>query len=304
MRRALIETLLEQAETDRRVFFLTGDLGWAVVEPFADKYPDRFLNVGVAEQNMIGLATGLAQAGFVPFAYTIATFASMRPYEQMRNGPILHRLPVRLVGVGGGFAYGHAGSTHFALEDLCLARAQPGLTVVAPADPAQTRSVLEALMSLEGPAYLRVGKGGNPEVPGLSGRFAFGRPEVIHEGSDVLLLATGAMALVSLEASAALAADGISASVAVMAHLPYAPTDALVDLLERFPATMTVEEGYTAGGLGSLVAEAIATGGLACRLALRGVRKPLSGLSGSAAWLRSQAGLDPDSLAAAARELC
>src|SRR5262245_52293790 len=128
---------MELAERDPRVLLLTGDLGFRALEPFAARFPGRFFNVGAAEQNMVGLATGLAEAGFVPFVYSIAPFATLRPFEFIRNGPVLHRLPVRVVGTGGGFEYGVAGPTHHALEDVGTLRTQPGLTVLAPADPLQ-----------------------------------------------------------------------------------------------------------------------------------------------------------------------
>ncbi len=126
MRATFVRTLMELAEEDERIVLLTGDLGFTVVEPFAERFPGRFFNVGVAEQNMLGVATGLAEAGYVPFAYSIATFATLRSYEFVRNGPVLHRLPVRVVGVGGGLEYGMNGLTHYALEDIALMRAQPG----------------------------------------------------------------------------------------------------------------------------------------------------------------------------------
>jgi transketolase len=301
VRKAFVEALLEMAASDPRIFLLTGDLGWSVLEPFAARYPDRFLNAGVAEANMAGIATGLAQAGYVPFIYSIATFTSMRCYEQVRNGPILHRLPVRVIGIGGGYAYGHAGPTHFALEDLAIARVQPGFTVLAPADPRQARSAMLALRALEGPAYLRVGKGGNPEVPGLDGRFAFDRPELVREGTDLLFLATGTIVLEALAAAEALAGEGVSAAVAVLAHLGFAPAPALVELIGRYPAVVSVEEGYASGGLGSLAAEAIARNGLRSRLETCGVRAGLSGESGSEAFMRKKAGLDAAALAEAGR---
>ena len=133
MRGAFVKALVELAERDPRILLLTGDLGYAALEPFAEKFPTRFFNVGVAEQNMIGVATGLAEAGFLPFAYSIANFAALRPYEFIRNGPVLHRLPVRIVGMGGGFEYGHAGPTHFGIEDAGIMRVQNGLTVISPA---------------------------------------------------------------------------------------------------------------------------------------------------------------------------
>ena len=303
MRKAFVEALLELADADDRIFLLTGDLGWSVLEEFAARKPKRFLNAGVAEANMAGLAAGLAQAGFIPFIYSIATFSSMRCYEQVRNGALAHRLPVRVVGIGGGYAYGHAGPTHYALEDLAIGRTQPGMTVLAPADPAQARSVVRATAGLPGPAYLRIGKGGNPEVPGLDGRFAFGRPEVVREGTQVLLVTCGTMAHEALAAARALEGEGISAAVAVLAHVGFKPSAELVALLRRFASVVSVEDGYAAGGLGSLVAEAIAEEGLSCRLAIRGVGQPFSGVSGSEAWMRAQAGLDAASLASAARAL-
>src|SRR5438093_2400618 len=138
MRRAFVNTLVELAERDPRILLLTGDLGYLALEPFSERFPDRFFNVGVAEQNMVGLATGLAEAGYIPFCYSIVTFASLRPYEFIRNGPILHQLPVRVVGVGGGVEYGHNGATHYGLEDVGVMRVQPGISVIAPADAQQT----------------------------------------------------------------------------------------------------------------------------------------------------------------------
>src|SRR5213080_1962554 len=155
MRRAFVNTLVELAERDPRVLLLTGDLGYMALEPFAQRFPDRFFNVGVAEQNMVGLATGLAEAGFIPFVYSIVTFASLRPYEFIRNGPILHQLPVRIVGVGGGFDYGHNGATHYALEDVGILRLQRGITVVVPAEDAQIQSMLTETYTLPRPVYYR-----------------------------------------------------------------------------------------------------------------------------------------------------
>src|SRR5438552_7876119 len=135
MRAAFANTLTELAARDPRILLLTADLGYMALEPFAHKFPNRFINVGVAEQNMVGLATGLAEAGFIPFVYSIVTFAALRPYEFIRNGPILHRLPVRLVGVGGGFEYGPQGASHHGLGGVRGKRVQPGIGVIAPGRP-------------------------------------------------------------------------------------------------------------------------------------------------------------------------
>ncbi|MCB1013822.1 MAG: hypothetical protein KDB10_01705, partial [Acidimicrobiales bacterium] len=272
MRRALIDALVARAERDPRVVLLTGDLGFTVVEPFAERFPDRFVNVGVAEQNLVGLATGMAEAGMVPFTYSLASFTALRPYEFVRNGPVLHRLPVRLVGVGGGFEYGVQGATHHGLEDLGVLRLQPGLTVVAPADGAQLVTALDVTADLPGPVYYRVGKTDPPPVPGLAGRFRLGRAEVLHEGDEVVVLATGAIAGAAAEAAGALRRAGRSAGAAVVACVAPPPVDDLVALLRDVPVAVTVEAHYAAGGLGSVVAEVVADHGLGCRVVRQGVR--------------------------------
>src|SRR3974390_2091985 len=133
MRVTFVQTLADLACSDPRIVLLTGDVGFMVLESFVARDPDGFFNVGVAEQNMIGLATGLAEAGLMPFVYSIVPFAVLRPYEFIRNGPVQHRLPVRIVGVGGGLEYGINGLSHYGLEDIAVTRVQPGLTVIAPA---------------------------------------------------------------------------------------------------------------------------------------------------------------------------
>jgi transketolase len=296
MRTALVEALCALAAGDGRVMLLTADLGWGALEPFASAFPDRFLNVGVAEQNLMGVATGLALEGAVPFAYSIATFATMRCYEQFRDGPVLHRLPVRLVGMGGGFAYGHAGPTHHALEDLSITRALPGVTVVAPADPSQARAAVRATADLPGPVYLRIDKNPQPDIPGLSGRFALDRPELVRPGRDVLLLSTGSISSEAARAGEALAARGVSAAVAVQAHLGFEAGPLLSQLIAGYPTVVTVEEGSVAGGLAALAAEAIARDGLNCRLLARGFRGPLLATSGGVDFLRRRHGLDAESL--------
>jgi transketolase C-terminal domain/subunit len=152
MRREFVSALVELAREDERIVLLTGDLGFAALEPFAEAFPDRFFNAGVAEQNMLGMATGLAEAGFTPYAYSIATFASMRGYEFIRNGAVLHNLPVRVVGIGEGVDYGHNGMTHYSLEDVGLMRMQPGLSIVVPVDAAHVGTALRAIQELDGPA--------------------------------------------------------------------------------------------------------------------------------------------------------
>jgi transketolase len=297
MRSAFAQVLLDLAERDERIVLLTGDLGFAVLEPFAERHPDRFWNAGVAEQNMVGLATGLAEAGYTPYVYSIATFASMRGYEFVRNGPILHQLPVRVVGVGGGMDYGHNGVTHYALEDAGIMRVQPGIAVVAPADPEQTRAALPAIQALPGPVYLRLGKESQP-VPGLEGRFALGRAERIGDGRDAALVALGGMGATAVEAAARLAAEGVDAAVIIVSSLNPAPTEDLAEALADVPLAVSAEAHYVNGALGSLVAETIAERALPCRLIRAGLRAMPIGATGSRPHLYDLHGLAPDQLAA------
>jgi transketolase len=270
---------------------MTADLGFMVLEEFAKAHPSRFFNVGVAEANMIGLATGLAASGFIPFTYSIATFASMRCYEQIRNGPVLHGLPVRIVGVGGGFEYGHAGYTHHALEDLGIARIQPGLTVIAPADHLQASAAIRMTYDLPGPIYYRLGKRDDYVLPGLEGRFRLGRVETIRTGSDILILTLGSISAEAVKAGELLALQGIQATVCVVSSLRPAPVEDLAQLLARFRVTVTVEEHYSEGGLGSLVSEIAAESASICRVVRCGVKAMPASVCGSEACLREASGL-------------
>jgi transketolase len=300
MRDDFVAELAELAATDERVVLLTGDLGYLVLDVFSSRFPDRFFNVGVAEQNMVGIATGLAEAGYVPFVYSIATFATMRAYEFVRNGPVLHNLPVRIVGVGGGFDYGHNGITHFALEDYAVMRAQPGLTVVAPADSAQARAAVWATRELAQPIYFRVGKTGTP-VPGLNGRFAAGGIQLIGDGADVALIAIGSIAREAQRAAEMLAEEGVAATVAVVSTFNPSPVEDLAQLLGGLSLAISVETHYLSGGLGSLVAETITERGLSCRLIRAGVDSVPRGLAGSQQFLEDRFGLSAHHLAATAQ---
>jgi transketolase len=296
VRATFVRTLVDLAEEDERIVLLTGDLGFTVVEPFAERFPDRFFNVGVAEQNMLGVATGLAEAGYVPFAYSIATFATLRSYEFIRNGPVLHRLPVRVVGVGGGLEYGMNGLTHYALEDIAVMRAQPSMTVLAPADHQQARAALIASAAVPGPVYFRLGKNETQTVPGLDGRLRLGEVEQIGAGRDVAIVATGSIAHEAVAAVDLLEARGWHARLVVAACLSPAPTDALAGALRGVAHAVTVEAHYLSGGLGSLVSEVIAESGLPCRVVRCGVAD-LPECVGSEAFMNNAHGLSAEAIA-------
>jgi transketolase len=302
MRKAFTRTLVELAEADPRIMLLTGDLGYMALEPFSDRFPDRFVNAGVAEQNMVGVATGLAEAGFIPFVYSIVTFASLRPYEFIRNGPVLHQLPVRVVGVGGGFEYGPQGTTHHGLEDLAVMRVQPGMTVIATADHRQHATALRATWDLPGPVYYRIGKDDTTEVPGLDARFRLGRAELVRPGRDVCLVATGSVAAEAAAAAEMLGARGVDAGCLIVACLQPAPAEDIAAALGNVPAALTVEAHYANGGLGSLVSEVVAERGIRCRVRRCAVRTTPDGVSGSQRFMHQVHGLSREALVETALE--
>lgn len=296
MRRAFVRTLVELAESDSRIVLLTADLGFMVLEEFNDRFPERFFNVGVAEANMVGVATGLATCGYIPFCYSIAPFATLRPYEHIRNGPILHNLKVRIIGVGEGYDYGHGGFTHHALEDLAVTRAQPGLSVIVPADSEQLESALRQTYDISGPLYLRTGKDERGPIPNLLGRFRLGKCEVIREGSDLLIVCVGAITQDVVTAVDNLARQQVTCTVAVVSSLRPAPVDDLAELLSAFSLVVTVEEHYIDGGLGSLVAEIAGDRGIGATIVRSGVRNGLPQVFGGASYLRQSCGLNVEGI--------
>ena len=296
MRLTFVKTLVELAKNDDRIVLLTADLGYSALETFRDQFPNRFLNVGVAEQNMIGVATGLAEAGFIPFVYSIVTFAALRPYEFIRNGPIAHKLPVRVVGIGGGMEYSHNGLSHFGVEDVAVMRTQPGISVFAPADSQQTQTILHHTWDLNGPIYYRLGKDDRTIVPGLDGAFELGKAQLISEGKDCLLISMGAIGNETAAAVAELSAKGLSCAHAVLAHINPVPDESFVSLLASYPYVFTIEAHYLNGGLGSLVSEFIAERGIKTKLIRIGLASTPDSITGNQAFLYERHGLSSQAI--------
>jgi transketolase len=299
MRTSFVETLCEAAGADGRVWLLTADLGYSVLERFAARFPGRYVNVGVAEQNMIGIAAGLARSGAVVFVYSIANFPTFRCLEQVRNDVCYHGADVKVVSVGGGFAYGPQGYTHHGLEDLAVMRALPGMTVVAPGDPAEARLATRALAARPGPAYLRLGKAREPAVHAGEPAFALGRALEVRPGRDVTLISTGGMLAETAAAAGRLAREGIDARVLSMHTLKPLDADAVRRAARETAAVVTVEEHSVTGGLGSAVAEVLAECGAAVPLCRWGAPDEPRHDVGSQAYLRRLCG-DLDDLVRAA----
>jgi len=302
MRTAFIETLTAMAARDERIMLLTGDLGFGVVEPFAQQFPTRFINVGVAEQNMTGLATGLALSGKIVFTYSIANFPTLRCLEQIRNGPCYHNTNVKVVSVGGGLAYGSLGMSHHATEDIAVMRALPNITVVAPGDPVETRAVTEALSAREGPAYLRLGRAGEPLVHEGALSLEIGRALQLREGSDLTLMSTGGMLATTAQVASLLDQLGVSCRVLSMHTIKPLDSAAILAAATETHLVVTIEEHSILGGLGGAVAEVMAESGCRARLKRIGLPSAFIVQVGSRDYLANQHGLSPGAIATTVKD--
>lgn len=271
MRTAFIKTLTALAEADKNVWLVTGDLGFSVFEDFITRFPDQYLNVGVAEQNLIGVSAGLALAGKRPFAYSISTFATMRPLEQIRNDICYQNLPVVIVGGGSTFSYSTFGCTHFPLEDLALMRALPNMSVCCPGDPREVAALLQAASKHKGPLYLRLAKKGEPVVHADDTAIELGKMVEVRAGNDAAIVVAGRQLPNAVAAAELLRKVGIATRVLSCHTLKPFDAPALLKAARETKALVTVEEHSLIGGLASAVAETLSQGNVAVRLRSLGV---------------------------------
>lgn len=257
MRTAFIKTLCELAEKNKNIWLLTGDLGYNVLEPFLQHFPDRFVNVGVAEQNMIGVATGLALSGKIVFVYSIANFPTLRCLEQIRNDICYHKANVKIVAVGGGLVYGVGGITHYATEDLSVMRSLPNMVVIAPADPIETTLAVQNILNYPFPCYLRLSKANDPIVHKNTPNFQIGKAIELKNGYDVTLIGTGGMVYNCLKVAEILEKEGISTRVLSMHTIKPLDREAISLAAIETKIVLTIEEHVAYGGLSSAVAEVI-----------------------------------------------
>jgi len=305
MRAAYAEALAALAAKDPRVCVVEADLARATgTGPFAKAFPDRFFNVGVAEANLIGVASGLAATGKRPFAATFGCFASRRCFDQWFLSANYAGLEVVLVGTDPGVTAAYNGGTHMPLEDLALMRAVPGLAIVEPADAACLEAAVALALERRGCTYIRLQRKAAPALYAPGERFALGEAKLLREGGDVLIVAMGALMVgEALKAAAALAAEGIGA--AVLDSWCLAPIDRAA-ILDRASATRRVvscENHRVTGGLGSAIAELLAEGGVPARLARIGVGADEFGEVGTQDWLAERFKLTAPHIAAAAKGL-
>jgi len=301
VRDAFINRLTHLAARNPRLFLITGDLGFGVLTKFAADRPGQFLNAGVAESNMTGLATGLALDGRIVFTYSIGNFPTVRCLEHVRNDAAYHEANVKVVAIGGGFSYGPLGMSHHATEDLAILRAIPGITVVSPGCLWEVEEATETLATTPGTCYLRLDKSSAGRTNRPRERFQLGKVRTLRNGRDVTLLATGGILGATLEAADRLASDGIEARV-LSAHT-IRPFDAetVFQACRETAGIITVEEHVVDGGLGGLVAETCLEGGVVPRAFHRiGLRAGFASVVGSQEYLRARYRMDAGAIAASA----
>jgi transketolase len=300
-RKAFAETLLELARADERIVAVCNDsVGSSNLVGFREEFPDRLINVGIAEQDLVGVGAGLANGGFIPFVSAAAPFLTGRALEQIKADVAYSNTHVILCGQSPGVAYGELGPTHHSIEDLSWTRAIDNLNVLVPADPAQTRAAVRWAAGNPGPLYLRVPRFKVPEVTPEDAVLEPGRALTLRDGDDVTIVAVGSMVTRALDAAEALAADGIGARVINMPFVDPLDEATLLEAARETRGIVTVEEAIVTGGLGAAVASLVAQHEPA-PMRILGV----TGFAptGSASYLLDHFGLTADGIASAAHEL-
>lgn len=302
MRNAFADETTRLGRADPRVVLLSGDIGNKLFDKFKDANPGRFINCGIAEANMMGVAAGLALSGLRPIVYTITPFTTTRCFEQIRVDACYHNVPVIIVGTGSGLSYAELGPTHHSCEDLAILRVLPNMTVLAPADEVELRQCLRAALTLDGPAYIRIGKKGEAIIPKRDDAFAIGRAITVSDGSDVCLIGTGTLMPAVLEAAGLLRRHGISARVESCHTIKPLDLAMLAEVSRCYRLLVTVEEHSRIGGLGGGVAEWLAARAGSPRLLSIGTDDEFMHEVGTQEYARAKYGLTGEGIARRVRD--
>ena len=258
MRTTFVRTLKNLARKDERIFLITPDMGYSVLETFREEFPDRFLNSGIAEQNTIGIAAGLAETGKIVYVYSIIPFVTMRCFEQVRIDLAYNNTNVKLVGVGAGLTYGSLGASHHAIEDIAIMRALPNMAVLCPGDPIETEQLILRSYEKEGPMYIRLGKNGEPSIHKEGTKFEIGKATQVTDGNDLILITTSTMLETGKRWVDEWKKENTSVTLISMHTMKPFDVATVKDLINRDIPIITLEEHSIIGGLGSAVSEVIA----------------------------------------------
>lgn len=261
MRKACLDQIYNLARKDKRVIFIGSDIAAGTLEQFKKEMPERYFMEGASEANIIGMISGMAMNGKIPYLNTIAVFLTRRCYEQILLDAAMHNLKIRLIGSGGGLVYAPLGPTHLAFEDISLMRIIPNMAIVAPCDAEEMKRLMPQTLDYEGPIYIRLAKGGDPVVSSADKGFKIGRAILLREGKDALIITTGIMLKPALDASGELSSKGIGLKVLHMHTIKPIDRAAVMENSSQVKAIVTLEENSVVGGLGSAVAEIVAEAG-------------------------------------------
>ncbi len=305
MRTAFNEELLKIAKKDKRIFMILADIGYGEIEPFAEAFPDRFINCGVAEQNMTGVACGVAMEGNIAVTYSIANFPTLRCLEQIRNDVCYHNANVKIVTIGGGMAYGPLGVSHHSTEDIAIMRALPNMVVLAPSDIPEARAATYAMMEYVGPVYYRCGYKKEPSIHPGPINFELGKAITVKDGKDATVIFTGTIGYNAKIACDNLEKEGIKVRLISMHTVKPIDRNAIVKAAEDTGRILTVEEHNLSGGVGSAVAEVLADVGMCGSIKFKRMGIPDVYVSevGTHDWLREQYGLGPKHIEEEIRKL-
>jgi transketolase len=303
MRRGFVKALMELAAKDKNVLLVTGDLGFNAFEPFIQKFPDQYINCGIAEQHMVGMAAGLALSGKKPYVYSIVPFLTFRALEQIRADVCYQNLNVKIIGVGGGFSYGSLGCTHVVMEDLAVMRTLPNMTVLSPCDILETEAMVHVMYRNNHPSYLRLTNAGDYKVHASLPQIIFGMPNVFQKGGGLAVVVTGIQTSFCIEVAKELKEQGIEIILIGMPTLKPIDETALLKEIQHCKKVLTVEEHSIIGGLGSAVAEILTTYGWQGQLQRMGIYDAFPIQVGASDYLRTAYGLDKGNIKKAILEL-
>lgn len=276
MRSAYLETLSELAAKDKNVIAMISDNGAIVYDDYRARFPNQYINAGISEANMVGMAAGLARRGKIPFAYTIGAFLAYRAYEFIMNDVCLQNQNVKLVGIGAGCAYSLLGPSHHTIFDISALRPLPNLTVFSPASPMEVKQAVKAAYSINGPVYIRLGTNREAEIYTKDYPFEVGKAVTVRDGGDLTIISTGSIISDALEAARQLEADGIGARVINIHTIKPFDSEAVIEAAKETGRILVVEEHSTDGGLGSIVADAL----MSCGIPVQFDRVGLTGFAG------------------------
>ena len=304
MRAVFNKELLEIAKKDPRIHMVLADIGYGEIEPFRDTFPERYYNVGVAEQNMTGVACGIAMEGNIAVTYSIANFPTLRCLEQIRNDVCYHNANVKIVIIGGGVSYGALGMSHHSTEDLAIMRALPNIVVEVPCDNYEAIAATHAMIEHNGPFYYRCGYKGEKDIHSGPIEFKIGKANTVREGSDITLMFCGPIGTEVVTAADELAKEGIKCRIVSMHTIKPIDKDAILDAVKNTGGIVTVEEHNIIGGLGAAVAEVLADEGVMPKKFKRMAFPDVNVAKiGGQKWIRDQYGLQARGIADTVRTL-